>query len=123
VNTDTTLKELTDAWACPGRYRHLCEALGGATAYGRTTPIPVLTILEHNGMADAEWALAKCPSLKPLYDDYLAKRKLLDDDCEAKRKLLDDDYRAKRKLLDDGYRAKRKPLLNELCKLARENRQ
>ena len=50
------------------------------------------------------------PIPKDIYDDYRAKRKLLDDDYWAKCKPLYDDYRAKRKPLDDDYWAKRKPL-------------
>jgi len=50
---------------------------------------------------------------KTLYDEYLAKRKPLDDEYDAKWKPLYDEYLAKRKTLYDEYLAKRKPLYDE----------
>ncbi len=53
----TTFEKLHQAEACFDRYRHLAKALGGVSRYGKATPIPLLTILEHNGLEDVLWAL------------------------------------------------------------------
>lgn len=84
MNTSTTLRELRESEACRARYRHLAKSLGGVKAYGMDTPVDVLTIITHNGLDDAEWALGNCPSLKLLCDEYRAKRKPLDDEYLAK---------------------------------------
>ena len=54
----TTLAKLKAAGACAPRYRHLCKALGGFSAYGRNTPLPYTRILELNGLKDCLWSLA-----------------------------------------------------------------
>jgi hypothetical protein len=35
----------------------LAKVLGGITAYGKDTPIPLTIVLEHNGLDDTLWAL------------------------------------------------------------------
>lgn len=57
IRLTTTFKQLYDERACKDRYRHLAKALGGIKKYGRTKPINLLTILEHNGLADFCWTL------------------------------------------------------------------
>lgn len=52
IQLTTTFKQLHDARACKDRYHHLARALGGIGKYGRTKPINLLTILEHNGLGD-----------------------------------------------------------------------
>ena len=56
----TSFALLHDANACEDRYRHLAQALGGITAYGRETPITLLQVLDANGLDDALWALRAC---------------------------------------------------------------
>ena len=56
----TSFALLRDANACEDRYRHLAQALGGITAYGRETPITLLQVLDSNGLDDALWALRAC---------------------------------------------------------------
>ena len=56
----TTFKVLRENGACTARYKHLAKALGGIATYGKTTPIPLLEILETNGLDDALWALRVC---------------------------------------------------------------
>ena len=51
----TTLNLLHAANACQPRYKVLLAALG--TDYPKDKPINLLTILEHNGLDDALWAL------------------------------------------------------------------
>jgi hypothetical protein len=69
----TTLELLHTAGACTARYRHLCEALGGATAYGKDTPIPLSRILDTNGLDDALWALVAVPDHEVAARDWLAR--------------------------------------------------
>jgi hypothetical protein len=52
----TTLNRLHKAGACRERYAHLLAALGGPSV-DHDAPINLLTILEHNGLEDALWAL------------------------------------------------------------------
>lgn len=59
VQLTTTFEQLYDASPCLSRYRHLAKALGGIKKYGRTKPINLLTILEHNGLGDFFWTLHK----------------------------------------------------------------
>jgi hypothetical protein len=56
----TTFKKLHDAGACTDRYRFLGRQLGGISAYGKDTPIPLHRLLELNGLDDALWALRAC---------------------------------------------------------------
>jgi hypothetical protein len=65
----TTLALAHKAGACTDRYKHLAKALGGITAYGKDTPIPLTIVLEHNGLDDTLWAL-RCvlPEEIPLRD-------------------------------------------------------
>jgi hypothetical protein len=59
----TTFNLLKKAGACgqqPGSghgYDKLAKALGGTTKYGKDTPIPLVKIVESNGLADALWCL------------------------------------------------------------------
>jgi len=69
----TTLSLLKTANACAGRYRHLCEALGGVRAWGHDTPIPLLKILDTNGLDDALWALRAVPEHEKALRDRLAR--------------------------------------------------
>jgi len=55
----TTLNRLKSANACTSRYEHLVKALGGVS-FDHDAPIDLLTILEHNGVNDCEWALRNC---------------------------------------------------------------
>lgn len=49
----TTLKKLRKIKACKDRYAHLRKRLG--KNYGDTTPISLVTILQHNGLEDVLW--------------------------------------------------------------------
>jgi hypothetical protein len=69
----TTLALLKSANACTERYRHLCKALGGVTAWGADTPIPLLKILDTNGLYDALWALSAVPEHEQPLRDRLAR--------------------------------------------------
>ena len=64
----TTLNRLKAAGVCADRYEHLVKALGGAS-FDPDAPINLLTILEHNGIADVEWLLE---STAPVEDPALA---------------------------------------------------
>ena len=55
----TTLDQLKKAKACQPGYRKLYRGLGGVKAYGKTTPITYLRILEINGLNDCLWALSR----------------------------------------------------------------
>ena len=59
VLLQTTLAKLKDAGACQGPYQYLVECLGGTKA-DRQAPLNLLTILQHNGVEDALWALRYC---------------------------------------------------------------
>ena len=52
-----TFNTLKSYHACQDSYVRLSKSLGGDEIYGLDTPINVLTILEHNGLEDAIWAL------------------------------------------------------------------
>ncbi len=62
LNTTFTLLKL--AGACGQKrgsdagYDKLAHHLGGVTAYGKTTPIPLTVILDSNGLDDALWCLS-----------------------------------------------------------------
>ena len=60
VLLQTTLTAIKNAGACEGSYKHLLMAMGGTKA-DRDAPLNLLTILEHNGVDDALWALRLCP--------------------------------------------------------------
>lgn len=61
---ETTLVALWLAEACEDRYAHLRAALGPDWPDDR--PIPLLTILETNGLVDALWALRAVPDAEQL---------------------------------------------------------
>jgi Imm-5 like putative immunity protein len=61
MSLTTTLNLLRAAHACTAHYAHLRKALGGAASYGKNTPIPLLRILDTNGLDDALWALCAVP--------------------------------------------------------------
>jgi hypothetical protein len=69
----TTLRLLREHGACGDRYEHLVKCLGAG--WDDDTPIPLTTILDHNGMDGALWALraveasqaAACARLARLY--------------------------------------------------------
>ena len=52
---DTTLSAIGAANPCGTGYKKLVNYLGGAKKYGYQTPIPLLTILDSNGIDDALW--------------------------------------------------------------------
>ena len=70
----TTFARLRRAGACTDRYRHLAKALGGVTAWGKDTPIPLLTILSHNGLQDALWALVAVPEPEIPLRDWMVRQ-------------------------------------------------
>lgn len=76
IKRTTTFKQLHDANACKYRYRHLAKALGGINKYGRTKPINLLSILEHNGLDDFFWALR-------ITEDYQILRAMAADFAES----------------------------------------
>ena len=53
----TTFRLVREAGACKNHYRQFAKAVGGVKAYGQDTPIPLIKILEINGLNDALWAL------------------------------------------------------------------
>lgn len=53
----TTFKLLRENDAYAKGYRKLAESLGGVRRYGASTPIPLLRVLESNGLDDALWSL------------------------------------------------------------------
>ena len=66
----TTFAKLKDTGACESGYKKLATALGGVTRYGRTTRIPLLMILDSNGVDDCLWSLRA--AVEP-ERDYLAR--------------------------------------------------
>lgn len=69
----TTFRLLREHDACADRYRHLAAALGGENSYGDDTPIPVLRILETNGLDDALWAFRAIPPEQAEARDRMAR--------------------------------------------------
>lgn len=59
MSLHTTLRLLRRYEACEGRYAHLVSALGNET--DDDAPIPILRILDINGLDDALWALRAVP--------------------------------------------------------------
>ena len=57
--------------ACKDRYVFLQKALGPGR--GKNTPIPLITILEHNGLEDAFWALRAVPKEQERERDQLTR--------------------------------------------------
>jgi hypothetical protein len=53
----TTFSLLRRAGACAEGYKKLAKALGGVQKYGADKHIPLLTVLDSNGLADALWCL------------------------------------------------------------------
>ncbi len=53
----TTFALLRTHDACNSGYRKLAKHLGGVTKYGRDKPIPLLTVLDSNGLDDTLWCL------------------------------------------------------------------
>lgn len=107
----TTLAELKEARACLPGYRRLCKALGGVRSYGKDTPIPLLKILETNGLDDVIWALKTVLSLRPMYNEYSAKLKIINADYWAKRKPIHDEYLARLTPIEGDRQAKCNALL------------
>ena len=56
----TSFRALHKAGACRARYTHFARAMGGVKGYGRDTPIPLLRVLDENGINDALWAFRAC---------------------------------------------------------------
>ena len=69
----TTFELLRQHDACTEGYTKLARHLGGVNAYGRTTPITLLTILESNGIADTLWSLRAVPPEQRETRDHLAR--------------------------------------------------
>src|ERR1035441_8575617 len=68
----TTLNRLKAAGACPPRYAHLVQALGG-TSFDHDAPINLLTVLEHNGPDDVAWVLENGATIEdsaPAWAEY-----------------------------------------------------
>jgi hypothetical protein len=59
--------------ACESGYKKLAKALGGVRTYGKYTPIPLLKILETNGLGDAVWALRAVPEEQVPTRDRVAR--------------------------------------------------
>ena len=57
IKLTTTFERLKEAAACESGYRKLAKYLGGIKAYGRDTPVNLLTILDSNGVDDMLWCL------------------------------------------------------------------
>ena len=53
----TTFNLLHRAYACTSGYRKLAKHLGGISAYGPDSPIPLAVVLDSNGIDDALWCL------------------------------------------------------------------
>ena len=51
----TTFQNIRKHRPCESGYRKLAKALGGIKSYGDATPIPILKIIETNGIDDALW--------------------------------------------------------------------
>ena len=98
----TTFEQLRLHEVCRSRYRRLAKLLGGVRAYGATTPISILQILEHNGVEDASWAL------RAVIDDQKDERdriaRLLACWC-ARNTPLEDDKTVWDSMTDEGLRA------------------
>ena len=76
----TTLKEIRSKSPCEDGWKTLLEHLGksGAEAKEDETPLPVMTVLNSNGMDDAIWVLANCinPHICRLFAADCAERVL-----------------------------------------------
>jgi len=53
----TTFRLAHKANACQDSYKAVAKALGGIRAYGKDTPIPLVKVLEIQGLDDALWCL------------------------------------------------------------------
>ncbi len=85
IQLTTTFKQLRDRGACKGRCRHLAKALGGVGKYGRTKPINLLTILEHNGCDDFFWTLG-------IIEDHQVLRAMAADFAESVLPIFEGQY-------------------------------
>lgn len=81
----TTFALAHERSACARSYRRYAKHVGGVRVYGRTTPIPLLDILNHNGFGDALWALRVVPEEQTEERDRISR--LFASDC-AERALL-----------------------------------
>ena len=72
----TTLKLLREHEACEERYPVLVAALGDGWADG--APIPLLRIMESNGLNDALWALRAVPPEQGSNRDRITLKSLAD---------------------------------------------
>ena len=57
----TSFANVKEHHACAAGYQKLARHLRGVREYGANTPIPLLTILESNGLMDALWCLRAVP--------------------------------------------------------------
>ncbi len=69
----TTFALLRQHEACARGYETLARHLGGVTTYGSGTPIPLLAIMESNGLDDTLWALRAVPEEQGTERDRLAR--------------------------------------------------
>ena len=77
----TTRALLRQHDACTAGYRKLMAHLGGAAAWPEDRPIPLLTVLESNGAADAIWCLRAVLPDEEAARDRIAR--LFAADCAA----------------------------------------
>src|SRR3972149_5760710 len=52
-----TFRALREAKACTEGYRKLAKSKNGVTKWGLDTPIPLLDVLDSNGLDDTLWSL------------------------------------------------------------------
>ena len=69
----TTFRLLRVAGACRDRCQYGAVALGGVATYGADAPIPLVRVLEINGLDDALWALRAVPPEQAAERDRLAR--------------------------------------------------
>jgi hypothetical protein len=53
----TTFTKLKENEACTEGYKKLAKSLGGVNKYGKNTPIPLVKIMDSNGLEDTIWCL------------------------------------------------------------------
>ncbi len=70
---NTTFNLLREHAVYAEGYRKLARALGGVRKYGRDTPIPLLRVLESNGLDDALWCLRAVPPEEEAVRDRIAR--------------------------------------------------
>ena len=69
----TTFRQAKEAKACKASYKKFAKSVRGVKAYGLDTPIPLLSILEMNGLGDALWCLQVVPPEQREERDRIAR--------------------------------------------------